>query len=58
LYRLGIVYNASPGMMKKAEVERWIKEQHPGAWKYLEKIGRTNARGGNSLFMIERRTPA
>ncbi|MCJ1249269.1 hypothetical protein MMC30_006492 [Trapelia coarctata] len=55
---LGIFYNASPGVTKKAEVETWIKDKYPGAWKDLEKIGKTKPRGGNGVFMINRRIPA
>lgn len=55
---LGIFYNASPGRTKRAEVESWIKGKYPGAWKGLEKIGKTKPRVGNGVFMIDRRIPA
>ena len=56
-FSLGMFYNASPGMTRKAEVEARMKERHPSAWEDLEKIGKMKARGGD-VFMINSRIPA
>ena len=58
LVSLGILYNASPGESKKAEVEAWIKKTYPSAWEELMDMGRSRPRSGNGLFNINRHISA
>ncbi|MCJ1404076.1 hypothetical protein MMC11_007301 [Xylographa trunciseda] len=50
---LGVLYNASPGSVKKAQVEEWIKANHPGAWEELESMGRMRPRGRDEIFLVD-----
>ena len=51
---LGILYNASPGSVKKAQVEEWIKANYPGAWEELENMGRMRPSGRDEIFLVDR----
>ncbi|MCJ1436910.1 hypothetical protein MMC27_006293 [Xylographa pallens] len=50
---LGVFYNASPGSVKKAQVEEWIKANYPGAWDELESMGRMRPRGRDATFIVD-----
>jgi len=50
---LGVLYNASPGSVKKAQVEEWIKANYPGAWDELESRGRMKLSGRDDIFLVD-----
>lgn len=37
--RIGSLYNAAPGQVKKGVVEAWAKERYPEIWTALQEIG-------------------
>ena len=53
-FSLGVLYNASPGSVKKAQVEEWIKANYPGVWDELESMGRLRPRGRDEKFIVDR----
>ncbi|MCJ1281743.1 hypothetical protein MMC26_001066 [Xylographa opegraphella] len=50
---LGVCYNASPGSVKKAQVEEWIKANYPSIWDELESMGRMRPRGRDEIFNVD-----
>ena len=53
-FSLGVLYNASPGSVKKAQVEEWIKANYPSTWDELESMGRMRPRGRDEIFIVDR----
>jgi hypothetical protein len=48
------VYNAAPGLNRKADVEQWAKGSYPELWAELEKIGKITTEEEIELFDIVR----
>jgi len=55
---LGMVYNASPGVERKSQIEAFIKEKYPGAWEELENLGWDRPSMRPPMFRIDRTVPA
>ena len=53
-YRLGTLFNALPGEVKKQQVEEWASAHYVTAWEDLSKLGRRKNRYGNEWFNINR----
>lgn len=53
-FRIGVIYNAAPGINRKEEVEQWAKEVYPDLWAELEKIGKRTTVEEIELFDIVR----
>ena len=57
-HRLGTLFNAIPGEVKKQKVEEWASAHYVSAWKDLEKLGRRKNRSGREFFNVDRSVKA
>ena len=54
VHRLGTLFNAIPGKVKKYKVEEWAAAHYVSVWEELNKLGRWKDRYGHELFNIDR----
>lgn len=50
--RLGVTYNALPGIEKKDQFEAWARSEYPDIWAQLEKKGRTETIMGRKFNIV------
>jgi len=55
--RLGVTYNALPGIAAKEDFEKWARDEYPEIWARLESKGRRKTMFGE-LFNIARNMEA
>lgn len=58
IHRLGTLFNAIPGEVKKQKVDEWASAHYVAAWKDLNKLGRRKDRYGDECFDIDRKVRA